>query len=297
VIIPTFERGDIAAQTLQRVLRETYAPCEFIVVDQSPELSAALRETVAAAGDKVRLVRPRSVGPPCARNAGIREARGEFLVFIDDDMEPVADFIPAFLRPFADDKVGAVAGRIIEPDAMPKVTHRGVIGDSGWFGNKDVGLDSTQRGPALTFKGGFFALRRSAAMQAGGFDEGFVVPSFREECDLAARMIQNGWKVVFEPDACARHLKIQTGGTHLPREQRQRLILENETRYAVRHLHGLRLCCWLLGRWRAMVLPRWNLTKPLLVARLSGVYWTAVWRNWWNRAALRRPVNYLEGMS
>lgn len=297
VLIPTYERGEQAARTLALVLGEPYPNFEVLVVDQSAEFSPLLRSVIELAGGKVKLLRPGAVGLPLARNLATREARAEILVFLDDDAEPSPGFLCAFARHFEDSTLGAVAGRVIELDATPPAVQHGTVGDAGWFGNKNLGLASTQPGPALTFQGCNVAIRRSAVVQAGGFDEGFVGPAFREDADMAARLLAGGWKILFEPAACVRHLKLPSGGTRAPSMERQRLILENEVRFALRHLRGLRLACWLVGRWRALVLPRWNLTKPLLVGCLSMHYWRSVYHSWFFRHTLRKPLSAFSSAS
>jgi glycosyltransferase involved in cell wall biosynthesis len=85
VVIPTRDRPDLLALTLQTVLWQESVETEILVIDDGDESRTA--ELVRQAGDnRVRLLRnsgPRGVSG--ARNAGIAAARGRWIAFLDDD--------------------------------------------------------------------------------------------------------------------------------------------------------------------------------------------------------------------
>ena len=83
VIIPTYNRASLVAQTIDNMLAQTLRPLEVIVVDDgSTDDTAAI---VAAYGDRVRYVPQRNAGPAAARNAGLALAQGAFVQFMDSD--------------------------------------------------------------------------------------------------------------------------------------------------------------------------------------------------------------------
>jgi len=85
VVIPTRDRPDLLALTLQTVLRQEGVQAEILVVDDGEEPGTA--ELVRQVGDsRVRLIRnsdPHGVGR--ARNMGIAASRGAWIAFLDDD--------------------------------------------------------------------------------------------------------------------------------------------------------------------------------------------------------------------
>jgi glycosyltransferase involved in cell wall biosynthesis len=83
VVIPTFNYAHFVGEAVRSVLSQTYAPVEIIVVDDGSTDNT--RETIAHFGERVRYVYQENRGLPGARNAGIREARGEFVAFLDSD--------------------------------------------------------------------------------------------------------------------------------------------------------------------------------------------------------------------
>lgn len=83
VVIPTFNRAYILAQSIDSVLAQTYSPIELIVVDDGS--SDGTRELVARYGDRVRYIYQENAGLAAARNTGFTASRGEFLAFQDSD--------------------------------------------------------------------------------------------------------------------------------------------------------------------------------------------------------------------
>lgn len=91
IIIPTYKRSVFLDRALASVYAQTYTNWEIIVVDDNDDCSSYREETetvVSAYRDdpRVRYIKHReNRGAATARNTGIRETRGEFVAFLDDD--------------------------------------------------------------------------------------------------------------------------------------------------------------------------------------------------------------------
>lgn len=82
VIIPCYKQAHYLGEAIDSVLDQTYSNFEIIVIDDgSPDNTAE----VAAKYPTVRYVRQENQGLSGARNTGIRESRGQYLVFLDAD--------------------------------------------------------------------------------------------------------------------------------------------------------------------------------------------------------------------
>jgi len=82
VIIPVFNGVNYLGEAIESVLAQTYAPIEVLVVDDgSTDESAELARSFGG----VRVIQKANGGVASARNAGIAEARGDFLAFLDHD--------------------------------------------------------------------------------------------------------------------------------------------------------------------------------------------------------------------
>src|SRR5262249_17492022 len=83
VVIPTYNRALRLPLALQSVVDAALDPVEIVVVDDGSTDNTA--EVVERFGRGVRYVRQGNAGPAAARNRGIREARGDYILFLDSD--------------------------------------------------------------------------------------------------------------------------------------------------------------------------------------------------------------------
>ena len=95
IVIPTHNRASVVAATLETLDALPDEPTwEVIVVDDgsTDNTSEVLNSWLEAASNRRVITQPNR-GPIAARNRGAEEARGEILVFIDDDIRPPPDFL------------------------------------------------------------------------------------------------------------------------------------------------------------------------------------------------------------
>lgn len=83
VVAPTFNRHEVLPRALDAVLAQSFSDWELIVVDDGSTDGTA--EMVERDYPSVRLLRQENRGVSAARNAGIAQARGEWVAFIDSD--------------------------------------------------------------------------------------------------------------------------------------------------------------------------------------------------------------------
>ncbi|WP_199430126.1 HAD-IIIA family hydrolase [Qaidamihabitans albus] len=179
VVIPTAGRDNLA--TLLRALDDARGPrpAEVIVADDRPDGEPlALPELTL----RVRQVRSGGRGPAAARNAGWRAAGTEWVAFLDDDVLTPDDWperLAADLEGLGPDVAASVA-RIVVPlpgGRRPTDDERGTLGLT-----------------AARWITADMAYRRSALLEAGGFDERFP-RAFREDADLALRVRRAGHRI------------------------------------------------------------------------------------------------------
>jgi succinoglycan biosynthesis protein ExoM len=109
IVIPTFRRPDMLAGLLATLGPQLTADTEAVIVDNDPAASA--RDVVAAAPG-LRYVHEPRPGVVHARNRGVAEARGRYILFLDDDELPGPHWLAAF-ETMARAGAPAAFGRIV----------------------------------------------------------------------------------------------------------------------------------------------------------------------------------------
>ncbi len=124
IIIPTRDRAESLKETL-RAVGEAALPAdlatEVLVVDNGSldRTRRVVRQAQIWGRDVRYLYEPRP-GVSSARNAGMAAARGEVLLWTDDDVRPGGAWIEAMCRPIFDGRADAVAGRVKLPDYLER---------------------------------------------------------------------------------------------------------------------------------------------------------------------------------
>jgi GT2 family glycosyltransferase len=184
------------------------AAVDVLVVDNAPS-NDRTRE-IAAARSWVRYLREPRPGLNFARNRAVREATGELLIFVDDDVVPDRGWlaglaVAAAENPDAAAYTGQVLPLELETEAQVIFERRGGFRrgfDRIRYGPVQVG-DRLYPGGAGNFGAGAnMAFRVSVLRRLGGFDEaldtGAAVPG-GGDLDIFYRVIRAGYAIVYEP--------------------------------------------------------------------------------------------------
>ncbi|MCU1670662.1 MAG: hydrolase, HAD-superfamily, subfamily [Blastococcus sp.] len=181
VVVPTIGRPSLDALLDALAAAPGPRPAELILVDDRPS-GAPLRPERPGL-PPLRVVRTGGGGPARARNLGWRTARTEWVAFLDDDVVPDPDWYGQLADDLADlgPDVAGSQGRVRVPlpeDRRPTDWERSTAGlaTSSWI-TADL------------------AYRRAALAAMGGFDERFP-RAFREDSDLALRVMDTGSRLV-----------------------------------------------------------------------------------------------------
>jgi len=218
-IIPTLGRGDVLLETIRMLLAQSYPAHEIIVVDQTPcHDPAVLGELeILERKRRFRWLKQTEANASKARNAGAAVAKGEVLVFLDDDIRIEQDFLAAHARNYRDPGVAAVAGQILKGngDVVYHRTRESGNPELDWlYFPRNFG----KRCPTTWMASGNFSIRRELFLKLGGMDERYFRGGQREESDFAFRFLRTGRRFQFDPDASILHLgiKVVPGGGSRP---------------------------------------------------------------------------------
>jgi histidinol-phosphate phosphatase family protein len=224
IVIPTIGR-----KSVHRLLAELDGssgprPATVILVDDRADPAPPL---LMGTGLPVTVLRSGGRGPAAARNAGWRSTRADWICFLDDDVVPQPNWLRALSEDlsYADAEGATGTQGAIE---VPRVGGRRATDDER----------RTQRLADAKWITADMAYRRAALVAAGGFDERFP-RAYREDSDLALRIVLGGNKIA-QGVRRSTHPVAQTTLMSSVRAQ-----IGNRDDALMRRKHG--------GRWRAMV--------------------------------------------
>jgi len=204
VVIPTKNRSALLAEAVERiecqtVSREHY---EVIVIDNdSSDDTRTVLDWKAKTYRNFRFDVQEKPGAAATRNAGLRLASGDLILFIDDDVQAEPSLVEAHLEAHQKNQNASVIGAV----SMP------------WGDTSDPFLrylrDHRILNPYTPSKGPIdfsyyhtcnVSTPTQMLMNVGGFDENFVVYGM-EDIELGYRLEKAGSRMVFVPDARAIH--------------------------------------------------------------------------------------------
>ena len=219
IIIPVFNKFDLTYNCVKSIVEHgAQIPFEIIVVDD-----CSRDETMFAAfafGQGIRLIRnPENRGFIRSCNRGFEVARGEYIVFLNNDTEAKPRWLDELYETMQRDPAIGIAGsKLLFADGSLQECGGIVwrLGD-GWNWGRGQPADDPRfcylrdadyvSGAALMIKAKLFA-------EVGTFDEHFL-PMYYEDTDLCFRVRRLGHRVVVQPASEIVHFEGASGGTNL----------------------------------------------------------------------------------
>lgn len=281
IIIPNWNGAQHLPDCLNSLRELRYPHFEVILVDNgSSDGSLAL---LARDYPEVRVLPlGENRGFAAACNAGIRAARGEIIVLLNNDTEVDPNWLDAIVATFARyPQAGAVASKMLLFDRRDTLHTAGdfyrldgIPGNRGVW-QRDEGQFEKEM-PVFSACGGSAAYRRAMLDEIGLLDKAFYFSC--EDVDLGWRAQLAGWPCIYTPQAILYHKVSATGAGVISSYYNGRnfiyLIIKNYP--------------WSLLRrhWREVLRAQWQITRDALHA----------WRGAAARARLRGQLAGLRGI-
>lgn len=213
VIIPTYQRHQLLERSLGAVLAQdpSTPPYEVVVVDDcsGPETAEVVRR-VAGSDPRVTYLRHDvNRGLSATRNTGVRAARGEIILFVDNDVVVESGYVAAHLRAHAEaggERV-AVLGNLKFPPEVVGTSNYARYLQSRYLGGRTAGVLGRLRPDDLHPRfliGAVCSLHRADLLAVGPYDE--TIRYYGCEDHIFAQALhRSGVRIRFAPEARALH--------------------------------------------------------------------------------------------
>jgi GT2 family glycosyltransferase len=206
VVIPTYRRPDVLLRVLDELARQSEPPSfEVVVVDDGSGDGTEAKLAAYRPSYPFRFSSQANSGPAAARNAGVRLARGAFILFLGDDTVPESGLLAVHAAAHAEKRPypAAVLGYTTWPPdrrVSPFLHHINEYGLQ--FGYSLI--EDPESVPFNFFYTSNISLPRSLLLDVGLFDTTFPHAAW-EDIEMAYRLTRAGMRIVYRPAAVARH--------------------------------------------------------------------------------------------
>jgi len=213
VIIPTKDRIHLLARCLDSLSRLTsYAHYEICILDNGSESEECVDFLKRVAEKWTVIPYPGPFNFSAMNNLGASIAKGEYLVFLNDDTEVMtAEWLTIMLEQAMQPKIGAVGAKLLFPDGS--IQHGGIVlGIRGEAGHAFRHCHDTQSGyhnfphvrrNCSAVSAACMMVSKHVFQSLGGFDE--HLPVEFNDVDLCLRIRRDGYRIVYAPEAVLYH--------------------------------------------------------------------------------------------
>lgn len=207
LVIPTYKREELLVQTIQCALNQNYPLYEIIVVDQTSSHTQTTDNFLNSISNKINIIKSKTASVTLARNIGSKQAKGDIIVFVDDDTSFDADFLSNHEKAYSDN-CDFVQGRIFEKGCRTykKPVWLNILGN---FSGSDF---CATDGQTNNITGCNFSFKKELYNTIGGFDEAYKGIAVCEDTDFAYRAYKLGFKGCFSSTASLFHHRSDAGG-------------------------------------------------------------------------------------
>ncbi|MCW8925841.1 MAG: glycosyltransferase, partial [Xanthomonadales bacterium] len=216
IVIPVYNQWPYTAACLASLLE---ARCrhsfEVIIIDD--QSSDETQECLAQVEGIKYFRNEQNQGFVGSCNRGAEQARGEFLVLLNNDTEVTDDWLDELIDTFVHEpEAGLVGSRLVYPDGKLQESGGVIFNDaSGW----NYGRGDDPERPEYKFlreadycSGACIMLKTRFFRELGALDERYS-PAYYEDTDLAFRVREAGYKVMVQPWSSVIHFEGATSGT------------------------------------------------------------------------------------
>lgn len=220
VALVTYNRAKDIERCIKAILKQSVLPDQIIIVDSSSDNKT--KKIVKKLNHKIiKYIRSdKRLFIPEARNVALKECKTKYIAYSDDDTVPCKDWIKFLLEGFIKYNTAGASGPSINSDKnlKPLLNEIHDTKNKNYFTCwGEIRTDSRRWVPpkpvcCTAMHGSNMAYKTKILIDAGGFDEKCLGPSFREDSHPQVAIIRKGNKFIYHPKAKVYHLVGKKGG-------------------------------------------------------------------------------------
>lgn len=237
VVIVSYDSASLLLACLQSLEENVDMSYEVIVVENHPDGDL---DTVTERFPYVRVVyNTTNEGFGAGNNRGVKQANGQYLLFINPDTELKHGSLRAMTQALEETPhIGSLAFALLKSEETVQayqygsfLTLRNLVSRSFAFPQVETPLTAQPAWQSVHWhSGGAFLTRKEVFDELEGFDERFFM--YFEDMDLCKRMFEAGYTLYWTKNVLFTHTE---GGTQGPRPETKRRYYASQRRYLRKH--------------------------------------------------------------
>ena len=196
IIVPCYNEQKVICATIDSLLLSNYPDFEVVMVDDgSKDDSYKIVLETFQNNPRVSVYTKENGGKSSALNFGISVSKYEYVICVDADTVFAKDAIQKLMRHFVDENMGSVAGNVQIGNAINNLSVAQQLEYAVSQNFEKTAFASVNS--VVVVPGPIGAWRKPVLLGAGGYH----TDNLAEDTDLTLRVLQQGWKIHYEPDA------------------------------------------------------------------------------------------------
>ena len=238
VVIPNYNGKKLLEKYLPKLIAAV-GQLEIIMVDDaSTDKSLEFLQKNYSQIKTIKHSKNRRFAAAC--NSGVKEAKGEIIILLNNDVAPKKNFLKPLIKHFEDQDTFSVGCREIDIVKGKKMISGRTAGKfkKGFLVHWRP-KDQESQDTLWTF-GGSMAVDRNKYLELNGMDE-LYSPAYWEDIDLCWRAKKKGWKIVFERNAVVYHHHESTNRPVLGKTRMKLYAYRNQILFVWKNIRGWQL--------------------------------------------------------
>ncbi len=217
VVIVTKDRKKDLVECINSYLKSSYKPVEIIIVDNASEPPVFTWFSKKYPQVKI-ITSEKNMGAAEGRNIGLRQAKGEYILFTDDDAYADTLMINYLLAAFEKDpRVGMVQPLIYDKQRKDMLLGAGydinlTTGKIKAWGNREIDKGQYDGLRQIPMVGCVWMVKKEVIAKVGEYDKDYFIPY--EDSDFSIRVRKAGYKIICSSKAKTYHQGVKTSSLH-----------------------------------------------------------------------------------